>query len=349
MTEATVRRDLEVFGDIRSVEMDRVWEGLVTIHFYDLEHATDALHRIQGQHIQQQQRVREQLSVPGNNYYNFYYNLTSPAQSMTLGLLDGHAIWAQFILADCNNQGTLVVFNLNSDVSLKALKQTFEAFGRVKEVREVASEKNMKFVEFYHTRHASEARININGKEINGKKVDVMFSRPKHNRFEPSIKKQEEGCSSSNEYDPSKKELLEMLDRHCIDYNKQIIGDQPQSSYDFLHLPNDYLNKCNLGYGFVNMTSPEATMRLYKAFHHHKWVDDVLNVEEICQVTYAKVQGINALKEHFKNLRFRCEYAPVIFDPPRDGQRPTQATPISKLKQRRPKRVLMVGSIPVVL
>ena len=49
MTESTIRRDLEVFGEIRYVEMDRLHEGLVTVHFYDLEHATRALHRIQGQ------------------------------------------------------------------------------------------------------------------------------------------------------------------------------------------------------------------------------------------------------------------------------------------------------------
>lgn len=58
-------------------------------------------------------------------------------------------------------------------------------------------------------------------------------------------------------------------------------------------------NKCNVGYGFVNMTSPEATWRLYKAFHHQNW--EVFNSRKICEVTYARVQArinfplINAL------------------------------------------------------
>lgn len=47
-------------------------------------------------------------------------------------------------------------------------------------------------------------------------------------------------------------------------------------------------NKCNVGYGFVNMTSPEATWRLYKAFHHQNW--EVFNSRKICEVTYARVQ-----------------------------------------------------------
>ncbi|KAM0027026.1 putative mei2-like RNA recognition [Helianthus debilis subsp. tardiflorus] len=90
-----------------------------------------------------------------------------------------------------------------------------------------------------------------------------------------------------------------------------------------------YRNKCNVGYGFVNMTSPEATMRLYKAFHHQNW--EVFNSKKICEVSYARLQGLGALKEHFKNSRFPCdaeEYMPVVFDPPRDGQRLTQTIPI---------------------
>jgi len=50
----------------------------------------------------------------------------------------------------------------------------------------------------------------------------------------------------------------------------------------------NFSNKCNVGYGFVNMTSPEAAVRLYKAFHKQPW--EVYNSRKICQVTYARVQ-----------------------------------------------------------
>jgi hypothetical protein len=43
-----------------------------------------------------------------------------------------------------------------------------------------------------------------------------------------------------------------------------------------------------VGYGFVNLTSPEATVRLYKAFNRQPW--EVYNSRKICQVTYARVQ-----------------------------------------------------------
>jgi hypothetical protein len=121
-----------------------------------------------------------------------------------------------------------------------------------------------------------------------------------------------------------------------------------------------------VGYGFVNLTSPEAAVRLYKAFHKQPW--EVYNSRKICQVTYARVQvptaaallllrhqkdiyyyvvahmlmlqsrcgvwaaqGLEALKEHFKNSKFPCdsdEYLPVAFSPARDGKELTEPVPI---------------------
>ncbi|KAL5673036.1 hypothetical protein ACJX0J_017342, partial [Zea mays] len=89
----------------------------------------------------------------------------------------------------------------------------------------------------------------------------------------------------------SQKLLLNMLDNHCIQSNEWIVAsgeEQPFSAYDFVYLPIDFNNKCNVGYGFVNLTSPEAAVRLYKAFHKQPW--EVYNSRKICQVTYARVQ-----------------------------------------------------------
>ncbi|CAL4972562.1 unnamed protein product [Urochloa decumbens] len=133
----------------------------------------------------------------------------------------------------------------------------------------------------------------------------------------------------------SQKLLLNMLDNHCIQSNERIVASgeegegQPFSSYDFVYLPIDFNNKCNVGYGFVNLTSPEAAVRLYKAFHKQPW--EVYNSRKICQVTYARVQGLEALKDHFKNSKFPCdsdEYLPVAFSPPRDGNVLTEPAPI---------------------
>ncbi|KAH7684932.1 Protein Mei2 essential for commitment to meiosis and related proteins protein [Dioscorea alata] len=130
----------------------------------------------------------------------------------------------------------------------------------------------------------------------------------------------------------SQKLLLNMLDSHCIHCNEQSGsggGEEPISAYDFVYLPIDFNNKCNVGYGFVNLTSPEAAWRLYKAFHMQPW--EVFNSRKICQVTYARLQGLEALKDHFKNSKFACdddEYMPVFFSPPRDGKQLTEPSPI---------------------
>ncbi|KAF5175978.1 Mei2-like, partial [Thalictrum thalictroides] len=123
--------------------------------------------------------------------------------------------------------------------------------------------------------------------------------------------------------------LLNMLDNHCIHCNEQITDNQPLSSYDFVYLPIDFNNKCNVGYGFVNMTTPEATLRLYKGFNKQHW--EVFNSRKICEVSYARLQGLEALKDHFKNSKFACEtddYLPVLFTPPRDGKQLSEPMPI---------------------
>ncbi|RVX04284.1 Protein terminal ear1-like [Vitis vinifera] len=74
---------------------------------------------------------------------------------------------------------------------------------------------------------------------------------------------------------------------------------------------------------------PQATWRLYKAFHLQSW--KVFNSTKICEVTYARIQGLEALKEHFKNSKFLCDtktYLPVVFSPPRDGRQLTEPQPI---------------------
>ncbi|KNA17042.1 hypothetical protein SOVF_083710 isoform B [Spinacia oleracea] len=516
VSESIVRRELEVFGDVRAVQMGRVSEGIVTVHFYDLRAAHAALDTVREQHMQHQNRLRIHYSILAPNY-TFTGGPTfgfdgppPPLPPPSPGLISGRAVWAQFTIPATNafpdgqNQGTLVIFNLNPSVSALTLKDIFQAFGAVKELRETPMKRQQRFVEFYDVRDASRALAQMNGKEINGRSVMIEFSRPgghsnkkfnnhhhHHHQFntinnlnyhhpnhqiakpiqppQPQPQPQQpppppplfplrnrrispkqnvrrrrsspmssedsletamsglalqttekggnNGCSSSSRkgggsnnnvngnencsssgsssssrakpqqqppstavvktkpwkgrsknFDPrflikedaiveesgckdtrttimiknipnkySQKLVLNMLDNHCIHCNEQIAvsGDnnQPLSSYDFVYLPIDFKkncsNKCNVGYGFVNMTSPEATLRLYKAFHHQHW--EVFNSRKICEVTYARVQGLEALKEHFKNSKFACEndeYLPVVFSPPRDGQTSTAPLPI---------------------
>ncbi|KAF6157534.1 hypothetical protein GIB67_004472 [Kingdonia uniflora] len=439
-TESTVRNSLQVFGEIRAVDMERLFqESILTVHYYDLRHAQSALVQIREQHMQHYSNPTVVVSPPG----------------VIPGLINSSPVWAQFGVPAEVNQGTIVLFNLDSGVSATDIKALSEAFGAVKELRETPSKKNQRFVEFFDTRDAARAVTELDGKEINGKRLLVEFSRPgghrrrfntinnnpninhyfnpinpnfytkigdypqpllppqlplvqkpfdrsvsdassssnssakPHNSVKSSVvvspmgssspkkvkkgenKKLQQGVGKNggrsnrcnfkgksksvescfyicegkmvesnyirdprttvmiknipNKY--SQKLLLNMLDNHCNHCNQQIGDDQdqPLSSYDFVYLPIDFNNKCNVGYGFVNLTSPQATLRFYKAFHQQRW--EVFNTRKICEVTYARLQGLEALKEHFKNSKFSCvtdEYLPVVFSPPRDGKHATE-------------------------
>ncbi|KAJ1286716.1 hypothetical protein BS78_03G373300 [Paspalum vaginatum] len=485
--EADVAQAMAPFGAIRSVDASSVAsDGVATVHFFDIRAAELAVACVREQHMRQQSRLGQLYAAaaaasPG-------WPPAAPPQPWdwphddSRGLVLGHAVWAHFAAGadDGDNRGSLVVLSPLPGVSVADLRQVFQAFGDLKDVRESAQRPSHKFVDFFDTRDAARALAELNGQELFGRRLVIEFTRPSgpgprrrgyvpHNRpsgaptpprqqaawrpSQPSSptgsvraregvvllrrssckasasgdqstnkggnaavttherskskggknvssaapsstsapsssssstattasgKHAQKGAGSSgswkgrkggwesrflfkepdaggdaetqaaapavemdtrttvmirnipNKY--SQKLLLNMLDNHCIQSNERIAASgegQPFSSYDFVYLPIDFNNKCNVGYGFVNLTSPEAAVRLYKAFHKQPW--EVYNSRKICQVTYARVQGLEALKEHFKNSKFPCdsdEYLPVAFSPPRDGKQLTEPVPI---------------------
>ena len=122
--EGIVRAEMERFGGVRAVEMGRVaTEGLAAVHFYDLRAAQVALAEIREQHVRQQGLLSQQFGFAG-----VAQNWAGGGR----GLVAGRAVWAQYspeaALEGANN-GSLVVFNLDSEVSSGAVKEVFEAFG----------------------------------------------------------------------------------------------------------------------------------------------------------------------------------------------------------------------------
>ena len=86
--------------------------------------------------------------------------------------------------------------------------------------------------------------------------------------------------------------------------------------FDFFYLPIDFKNRCNVGYAFINMTTPHAIPALVEEFHGRRWPK--FNSEKICKISYARIQGKNSLVQHFQNSSLlhedkRCR--PVLFGP----------------------------------
>ncbi|CBI33084.3 unnamed protein product, partial [Vitis vinifera] len=68
--------------------------------------------------------------------------------------------------------------------------------------------------------------------------------------------------------------LISRMGRHC-------------RTYDFIYLPIDFKNKCNVGYAFVNMIGPLHIVPLHQAFNGKKW--EKFNSEKVASLAYAQI------------------------------------------------------------
>ncbi|KAL2329701.1 hypothetical protein Fmac_017282 [Flemingia macrophylla] len=101
------------------------------------------------------------------------------------------------------------------------------------------------------------------------------------------------------------------------------IDEHHRGTYDFVYLPIDFRNKCNVGYAFINMTSPGLIIPFYHVFNGKRW--EKFNSEKVASLAYARIQGKAALIAHFENSSLmnedkRCR--PILFntDGPNAGE-----------------------------
>ncbi|CAK9861801.1 unnamed protein product [Sphagnum jensenii] len=92
------------------------------------------------------------------------------------------------------------------------------------------------------------------------------------------------------------------------------IDENHRGTYDFIYLPIDFKNKCNVGYAFINMIAPSCIVTFYQAFNGKKW--EKFNSEKVASLAYARIQGKAALVAHFQNSSLmnedkRCR--PILF------------------------------------
>ncbi|KAK4802498.1 hypothetical protein SAY86_000701 [Trapa natans] len=121
-----------------------------------------------------------------------------------------------------------------------------------------------------------------------------------------------------------RQELIEFLDEHCRKANKN--RSKLRSEYDFVYLPIDYERKANKGYAFVNFTTAEAALRLWKelngfVWQGFRWKSMCYQSKKTCNICAATIQGKNMLEGCFRNRVFPSEdYQPVAAATiPRDG------------------------------
>jgi hypothetical protein len=113
--------------------------------------------------------------------------------------------------------------------------------------------------------------------------------------------------------------------------------------FNFMYLPIDFKNKCNVGYCFINFRTPEACSRFVAQFHGvdvRKCLPG-LNSRKVAEVTPARVQGmmenVNRLRNSpvMNQLQEHPEWMPLIFD--ENGELepfPSPEQPLPPVKQR---------------
>uniref|UniRef100_A0A5B7AHI7 RRM domain-containing protein n=1 Tax=Davidia involucrata TaxID=16924 RepID=A0A5B7AHI7_DAVIN len=107
----------------------------------------------------------------------------------------------------------------------------------------------------------------------------------------------------------------------------EAIDENHRGTYDFLYLPIDFKNKCNVGYAFINMVSPSHIIPFYKAFNGKKW--EKFNSEKVASLAYARIQGKAALVTHFQNSSLVNEdkcCRPILFQS--EGQETSDQEPL---------------------
>jgi hypothetical protein len=101
-------------------------------------------------------------------------------------------------------------------------------------------------------------------------------------------------------------------------YTQQMLLDEVNQkfsgTYDFFYLPIDFKNRCNVGYCFINFLGPQSIAAFVEDFHGQKWKN--FNSEKVCAVSFARIQGKQAMIARFENSSLMDkvdEYKPLLF------------------------------------
>jgi len=95
-----------------------------------------------------------------------------------------------------------------------------------------------------------------------------------------------------------------------------------RGKFDFLYLPIDFANKCNIGYAFINFRDTASCREFMAAFHgvESKECLPGCNSAKVCEVSYARVQGkeenvANLLSSPvLSELQDHEDWKPMLFD-----------------------------------
>jgi hypothetical protein len=143
-----LQSEFEQFGPVRSIYANCKYRGFVMISFFDIRHSKAAMLVLNGKKVQGK-KMDVHYALPKDNAG------------------DKEA-----------NQGTLVVFNLDTSMSDDDIRAVFSDYGEVKDIRSTPNKNTHKFVEFYDVRDAERALLALNRTKVRSKVIKIEVSRP---------------------------------------------------------------------------------------------------------------------------------------------------------------------------
>jgi hypothetical protein len=119
---------------------------------------------------------------------------------------------------------------------------------------------------------------------------------------------------------------------------------------DFLYLPIDFRNLCNVGYAFLSFRTPEACRRFAAAFHQRNATEKLprFNSKKVCEVSEARCQGrdenVRRLQGSpvMQQLIDKPEWLPLLFSA--SGE--VEEFPLSKALKARAKQANITQKAP---
>lgn len=128
----------------------------------------------------------------------------------------------------------------------------------------------------------------------------------------PTVSKKEKSQKSRGKNKSESKDSKNQSDQYttCMlrnipnKYSPKMLVDQLHdrgflNCYDFLYLPIDFQNKCNMGYAFINFRSHRSYLDFVEKFEGFP-LPGFLS-KKVCGVVPARMQGLDANVKHFVN------------------------------------------------
>ncbi len=175
--------------------------------------------------------------------------------------------------------------------------------------KEVAASTPMKEAQPPQRKYSYSTVLRMNGQEAAARRANLNANRtsqsaPTGNTCHPTNNSNAKNCLDIAKVISGEDTRTALMIRNIPNkYNQRMLlnalDEHHRGHFDFIYLPIDFKNKCNVGYAFINFTSTRHIPAFYHEFHGHKW--GRFNSEKVCEICYARIQGKNALIAHFQN------------------------------------------------